>query len=261
VTGEGGDQVVHPRDLLGVYGLGALDPAEVREVDDHLATCEECRRELAELTEVRDLLGEVPPEAFLDGPPDDGELLLARVVRAARAEQAIAELDGAATPPVARGAAAPVRARRRWLRPVAAAAAVAVAAGAFAGGIALGRSSRPSSPPAAQASPSATTFPAGTIKINEHDPGTGVGMAVDMVPKVGWVEWFGTFTGVTPGTHCVLVIVTRAGQRVPAGAWIAPKNANVAPVSLAGTAIVAPAQVSGLEIDTTDGKPLVTWSI
>lgn len=250
MTGEGGDQVVHPRDLLGAYSLGALDPAEARAVEAHLAGCAECQRELTELTELRDLLGEVPPEAFLDGPPEDGDLLLARIMRTARAEQA--------GPPVVRGTA-PVPARRRWLRPVAAAAAVVVAAGAFAGGVALGRSSGTSNPPAAQASPSAT-FPAGTVSIDEHDAGTGVGMVVKLVPKVGWVEWFGTFTGVTPGSHCVLTITTKSGQQVPAGAWIAPKNANTAPVSLAGTAIVAPDQVAGLGIITTDGKPLVTWT-
>jgi hypothetical protein len=252
--GEGGDRVVHPQDLLGAYSLGALDPAEAREVEGHLTGCPECRRELAELTELRDLLGEVPPEAFLDGPPDDGDLLLARIMRTARAER---------SQPSAARAAAPVAVRRRWRRPVAVAAAVAVAAGAFGGGLALGGSRQTGTPSAratASAAPSAT-FPAGTIDINEHDPGTGVGMAVQVVPKIGWVEWFGTFTGVKPGTHCVLIIVTKAGQRVPSGAWIAPKNANTVPLSLAGTAIVAPNQVSGLELDTTDGKPLVTWSI
>jgi hypothetical protein len=252
---DGGDRVVHPQDLLGAYSLGALGPDETREVDAHLATCPECRRELAELSEMRDLLGEVPPEAFLDGPPDDGELLLARIMRTARAEQA--EQNGA---PVVRGTAR-VAARPRWRRPVAAAAAVAVAAGAFGGGLVLGRQNGPTrTRTVVQASPSAT-FPPGTLDINEHDPGTGAGMAVKVIPKVGWIEWQGAFTGVTPGTHCVLIIVTRSGQRVPSGSWIAPKTAKTKAVALAGTAIVAPNQVSGLELATTDGRPLVTWSV
>jgi Putative zinc-finger len=247
---EGGDQAVHPQQLLGAYSLGALSPAETREVDAHLPGCPRCRRELAGLTGTRDLLGEVPPEAFLDGPPADGELLLARIMRTARAER-----DG---PPVARGTAT-VAARPRWRRPVAVAAAVAVAAGVFAGGLALGRQQAPTRT-VVRAAPS-PSLPPGTLTINEHDPGTGVGMAVRVIPKVGWVEWLGTFTGVPPGTHCVLVIVTKSGQRVPAGAWVAPQNADTSPVSLSGTAIVVPKQVSGLEIDTTGGRPLVTWSI
>src|SRR5437879_4028912 len=74
----------HERTRLGAYSLGALTPAEVNEIDAHLASCLACRRELAELSAVRDMLGEVPPEAFLDGPPLGHDLLLARTLRAAR---------------------------------------------------------------------------------------------------------------------------------------------------------------------------------
>ncbi len=65
----------HERTQLGAYALGALEPHEARELDEHLATCPECRAELAELEEMKQFLGEVPPEAFLDGPPEDGDLL------------------------------------------------------------------------------------------------------------------------------------------------------------------------------------------
>ena len=34
---------------LGVYVLGAIDPAERAVVDAHLATCRDCRDELAEI--------------------------------------------------------------------------------------------------------------------------------------------------------------------------------------------------------------------
>ena len=74
----------HDRSQLGAYALGALEPDEVREVDEHLATCAECRAELAELEEMKEFLGEVPPEAFLEGPPADGDLLLQRTLREVR---------------------------------------------------------------------------------------------------------------------------------------------------------------------------------
>ena len=61
---------------LGVYALGALDAEETALVESHLATCPDCRAELAELTGLTALLGRVseediaqaasPPEAVLD---------------------------------------------------------------------------------------------------------------------------------------------------------------------------------------------------
>ena len=46
-----------------------------------------CRRIWEELREMTDLLGEVPPEAFLNGPPE-GDLVLQRTLRQMRAETA-----------------------------------------------------------------------------------------------------------------------------------------------------------------------------
>ncbi len=108
----------HERTQLGAYALGALEPHEARELDEHLATCPECRAELAELEEMKQFLGEVPPEAFLDGPPEDGDLLLQRTLREVRETT-------------------PVRKKRTpWLL---LAAAVVVVAGALGGGVLIGR--------------------------------------------------------------------------------------------------------------------------
>src|SRR3954471_10538124 len=76
----------HDRSQLGAYALGALEPDEVRSVDEHLAGCVECRDELTGFEEMKEFLGEVPPEAFLDGAPDDGDLLLQRTLRQVRSE-------------------------------------------------------------------------------------------------------------------------------------------------------------------------------
>lgn len=45
---------------LGAYALDALDPAERAPIDSHLAFCEGCRRELAQLNETARLLVRVP---------------------------------------------------------------------------------------------------------------------------------------------------------------------------------------------------------
>jgi hypothetical protein len=49
----------HIRPLLGVYVLGAIDPAERSQVDAHLPGCAECREELAGLAGLPALLGRV----------------------------------------------------------------------------------------------------------------------------------------------------------------------------------------------------------
>ena len=58
---------------LGVYVLGAIDPAERAQVDSHLASCRDCRDELAGLAGLPALLARVAVEeaialAETDGP-------------------------------------------------------------------------------------------------------------------------------------------------------------------------------------------------
>ena len=110
---------------LGALALGLLTPEQTRAARQHLTGCAMCRREYEELTEMTGVLGELPPEAFLDGPPD-GDLVLQRTLRQIRAE------TGAH--------------RRRRVLGMVAAAAVVVAAIA-GGGVAIGRASVPLVPP------------------------------------------------------------------------------------------------------------------
>src|SRR3954453_9402019 len=109
---------------LASYVLGALDDGERRDLAGHLTTCARCRAEVSLLAETRAVLDAVPPEAFLDGPPD-GDLVLQRTLRAVRSENSRADL------------------RRRSLVAVAAG---IVAAVALAGGLLVGRSLGESSP-------------------------------------------------------------------------------------------------------------------
>jgi predicted anti-sigma-YlaC factor YlaD len=48
------------RQALGVYVLGAIDPAERAQVDEHLAACRDCREELASLAGLPAMLRKVP---------------------------------------------------------------------------------------------------------------------------------------------------------------------------------------------------------
>src|SRR5215470_10857723 len=108
------------RQALGVYVLGAIDPAERAQVDEHLSSCQECREELASLAGLPAMLRKVPiAEAErLAAPEQDPEL--AGVPSAEMLTSLIARTTN-------------VRRMHRW-RTVAAAAAVAVVAlggGAF----------------------------------------------------------------------------------------------------------------------------------
>jgi len=96
-----------PHALVAPYALDALDPQEEREFEQHLASCESCREELARLRETASTLayaapGPAPPAALKE-----------RILEQARAE---------------RPNVVSLPRRRSWTAPLAAAATVAAAA-------------------------------------------------------------------------------------------------------------------------------------
>ncbi|MBO0835893.1 MAG: zf-HC2 domain-containing protein, partial [Actinobacteria bacterium] len=111
---------IHPecrdvRLLLGVYVVGAIEPAERSVVDDHLSYCQACRDELAGLAGLPAMLSRVPVE--------DVEQLDRVLALPENIEPPAELLDSLLARVVAR------RRNRLWRGAVAAAAAVAVAAG------------------------------------------------------------------------------------------------------------------------------------
>ncbi len=96
--------MAEPHDLTAAYALDALDPAEEREYESHLATCERCREELAALREASASLAYVAPAP---APPVE---LRERILEQARSERA---------------QVTPLRPRRRLTYALAAAAAAA----------------------------------------------------------------------------------------------------------------------------------------
>lgn len=231
-------QVEHDRSQLGAYALGALDPVEERAVHAHVSTCPECQRELAEFVNLRQALDQVPPEAFLDGPPDGGDLLLHNTLRRVRAE-------------------APKRSGS-FPGLVAASAVVAVAV-ALGGGIVIGRQTAPDSSAAPPTStPPTSTLPAGTVTAQATDPETGASMNVTVEPRAGWVWVTADVTGVPAGEKCELVVVPRDGEPLVAGSWVVGEKAEAAGLELEGTALVEPGEVASVRIVTTDGRNMVS---
>ncbi|HUA28078.1 MAG TPA: zf-HC2 domain-containing protein [Streptosporangiaceae bacterium] len=182
------------RYALGVYVVGAIDPAERATVDAHLSHCPECREELAGLAGLPALLGRVPREdaerlAFgaeeLEEPPAEMlDSLLAQVTSRRRA--------------------------RRW-RVVAAAAAAAVIA--VGGGIIGG----------ALMTHSHSTREGGNAYISHlargTDTRTDVTAAVYYQPKGAGTSMQVQVTGIRNGTHCVFWVINSSDQHLRAGSW------------------------------------------
>lgn len=184
---------------LGVYVLGAIDPAERAMVDAHLATCRDCRDELAGLASLPALLARVDPE----------ELNRIEAESGAPADlEPPAQLIGTVL-----DLAAARRRRSRW-RYAAAAAAVVAMAGGIAGGLAASRSPAPSAAVAfapgtgaweeAAASNTATGDKA-TIYYANEDWGTVFAAKVDNIPV---------------GTTCQMYVTYTDGTRAYVAAWM-----------------------------------------
>ncbi|MFL6123073.1 anti-sigma factor family protein [Actinophytocola sp.] len=229
----------HDRAQLGAYAIGALDPVEARMVHEHLGGCRECQREVSELMMIRRALDQVPPEAFLDGPPENGDLLLRRTLRRVATE---------AAPPAPR--------RRMTGMYVAAAAAVAVALGS---GIFLGRETAPS--PVAGPTFTVATTPSNAIIAEGENTQTGATMNVALEPKKGWVWVDATATGLPAGKPCALYVISNQGDKVLAGTWmVSPESAKKSRVT--GMALVSPDDVKSVVIETiNDNKEVVTVPI
>lgn len=233
----------HDQTTLGLHSLGLLDPQEQASVDAHITSCDDCRATAAELTAVRDLLGEVPPEAFLDGAPENVALLVRRSLRTIRREHG--------------------RNDRKRLAVVGFAAAVAVA---FGLGTLAGHLGGSPATTVAAGSPSGTasgrdglgrTLPANTRTWSAADPSTGVRITAQVIPESGWVQVRAHFFGVTPGAPCRLIVESRQGHQEVALSWIAPRNQPASGVALTGAAVIAPDDIGTIKVVTFDGRQLV----
>jgi Putative zinc-finger len=180
------------RQLLGVYIVGAIDPAERAYVDAHLADCRDCREELAGLAGLPALLGRVPlvdaerlseddhglPD--MDEPP--AELLNSLLRRVAGRQRT-----------------------RRWRSILALAAAVAIAAGSGAAVVQASHSGAPAV--SAQEVVRASNAHVTTSVAYSATPWGGTTMRV-------------TVKGIRPGTACAFWVRNAAGRWTTPGGWI-----------------------------------------
>lgn len=223
----------HDSGQLATYMVGLLDADDARFVEAHLVRCGQCRYELDELRMLdRALLDIVPPEALLDGPPPDGDLLLQRMVRQVRDESA-----------------AP-RSRRQLA--LVAAAVVAIAAVGI-GSAALGRVTAPETVTAAPAP--------GAFVLVGTNPTTGSELTVTITPAAGWVRLSATVGGIPAGQECQLLAVSRDGTTQIAGSWLVSPTGEQNGTVLNGAALVAPADLVAVRVENFDGREFVTATV
>lgn len=222
------------------YVIGELDPEKVRVVEEHLARCPGCREEVRSLREVQRLLASVPMEAMLDGPPDDADLLLQRTLREVRSEES-----------------GTTGRRTKW------AAAAVVAVAVLCVGVLVGWTTADSQQVASVApgAPSPAPMRPGTRFVTAQDPGTGARLTVRLVPAPGWVRLKAAVSGIPAGQACHLVVIGRNGHREMAGGWLVSARAATMGVTLDGAALMDPAKVSMVVVESTNGRPLVSADV
>lgn len=229
------DPVVHdlPRvpweQLVTDHALGLVDDPELlRALEAHLAVCEQHFKEWEQARDTLALVAEHIPREFFDTTraDPDADLVFQRTLRAIRQEKR-------------------AKARRRWLRPVLAAAValIALAGGAFT----VGRATAPGEPP-----------PVIQVAGSRTVQGTGLGgatLAATLTPSGESVQLAVTASGFPRGARCQLLVVTADGRREPAGSWTVPAVGAPTPggMSLSGSAAVDISQVRAVAVDADTG--------
>ncbi|GIH03774.1 hypothetical protein Rhe02_18410 [Rhizocola hellebori] len=228
------------RDALGAYAFGALDMGERERIAQHVQLCQRCSTELAELREVTRMLGELPPEAVLTGPPDGGDLVLQRTLRQIRAEAAVLW-------------------RRQHLRQgIAVAAAMAAC---IALGVMLGRSPTPHTTPTATSPTAQPLVVPGTKVASTVDAQSKTRIVVTMVPAQGWVRLNVAVSGVARGEKCRIVVVNRDGGKEIAASWMVSEKGEAEGTNVDGAAAVPLDEVTAVEVHNAVGKTLVSLRI
>ena len=192
------------RPSLGVYVLGAIDPAERGLVDAHLATCRDCRDELAGLAGLPALLARVDPDEISRISDDGG-----RAVTSDRPPEEL--LDTVLSLADAR------RRKNRW-RYLSLAAAVVVLAGGLFGGLKAATSTTNTRTLIVSAGPgnwetvSATNRATGasaTVAYATQAWGNSFNVVVDRIPL---------------GTTCQMWVVHPDGTRTQVAAWTTARD-------------------------------------
>jgi hypothetical protein len=236
---------------LGVYVLGAIDPAERALVDSHLETCRDCREELAELDGLPALLAKVSAEeamalASTDVLPLEGDGSIGGSMFLGAAKEPPPELLGTVLDlTTAR------RRRRRFLEVgLGIAAALIVAVGVF-GGLRLGSSPAEAAGAAAESNSGPASGPWQTVTTSAQGMSATVGYR-----SMGWGTQLAVkVNGIPIGVSCQLWVVGPNGSKTLAGGW--KTDAREGLVWYPASAGLASTGISGFQVTVGTSGSLV----
>jgi len=227
------------RGSLGVYVLGAIDPAERSLVDAHLVTCRDCRDELAGLAGLPALLARVNPDEISRICADD---TVRAGTYAGTDDRPPGELIGTVL-----DLAEARRRRTRWRFVAAAAAVVAIAGGLF-GGLSSITTTRTIPIPVAASGTHWETVEA-TSSV------TGASASVAYSHEL-WGDAFEVLVDHIPvGTTCQLWVVHPNGTRTQVASWTTAKDEGL--VWYSGSMAATAQPISKFQI-TAGHKVLLT---
>jgi len=223
---------------LGVYVLGAIDPAERALVDTHLVTCRDCRDELAGLAGLPALLARVNPDEISRICADD---TVRAGAYAGADDRPPEELIGTVL-----DLAQARRRRTRWRFLATAAAVVAIAGGLF-GGL--------SSISTTRTVPIPASAPGTNWETVEATGSGGVSASVAYSHEL-WGDAFEVLVDHIPvGTTCQLWVVHPDGTRTQVASWTTAEDEGN--VWYSGSMAASAQPISKFQI-TADHKVLLT---
>lgn len=226
------------RQALGVYVLGAIDPAERALVDAHVAGCPDCRDELAGLAGLPALLSRVGADEIGRINLEDSELPPAGEEPQEDFASSLVSLTAARR-----------RRHRRW-QVLAAAAAVVIAAGGAAASYQLvsgspaGASAEPAPPASWQTAKTTSTM-------------NGINATIKY-SKLSWgVAYDVQITGIPSGTTCQLWVTNAQGVHLLAAGWTV--SSRDPDPWYPGSSWVPAGQVKGMDV-TAGNEQLATFT-
>ncbi|MGO8962044.1 MAG: anti-sigma factor family protein [Streptosporangiaceae bacterium] len=229
MTMSSGNACREMRQLLGVYVVGAIDPAERAVVDEHLGQCPSCRDELAGLAGLPAMLSRVPAA--------DVERLSLAPTGLPEMTEPPAELLNSLLRRVSA-----TRRTRMWRGALAVAAAVVIAAGGAAVATELAR-------------PAAAHPAAGWEVARGASASTHVAAVVDYMPTAFGTAMRVQVSGIKPGTTCRFWVIGKNGK-TEAGSWTVQPGYGSDPWYPAAS-LVPPHSVGSFQI-SAGSKVLVT---
>jgi hypothetical protein len=224
---------------VGAYSMGLLEEQDRRAFEDHLARCESCAAELAELSPMAALLKGVEPVGAAAG---------------ASTGTADHQAGGADVTQLIHRRVTQQRHRGRWQAAVAAAAGIVL----IGGGIGIGVAAFPQH--------SGPGTPAVAVPGQLHsatDPGTGAAGTVGLQAKAWGTEVTLDLSKVHGPVECELVAVSKTGERRVVMGWLVPAPGDGVPghpahLVIEGGTSIPRNDLARVDVDVVNGRTLLT---